>query len=61
MNHECIKLSTDTSLSLSVCSYKFHRGVDVRIDHYSNVYAVANGTVRIAGSHSGYSSNIVQV
>jgi murein DD-endopeptidase MepM/ murein hydrolase activator NlpD len=42
-------------------SYNFHRGVDIRCSTYTNVYAVADGTVRINGSHSGYSSSIVQL
>ena len=46
---------------VNLFSYNFHRGVDIRCSTYTNVYAVADGTVRINGSHSGYSSSIVQV
>ena len=43
-------------------SYSFHRGVDIPAENCTDVYAVADGTVRINGSHSGYTSgNIVQV
>ena len=41
--------------------YDFHRGVDIVADLYSNVYAIADGTVRINGSHPGYSDGVVQV
>ena len=43
------------------CRYDFHRGVDIPIPLYSNVYAIADGTVRIAGSHPLYSDGVVQV
>ena len=46
---------------LTQCRYDFHRGVDIPIPLYSNVYAIADGTVRIAGSHPLYSDGVVQV
>ena len=43
------------------CSYDFHRGVDIPFPLYSNVHAVADGTVRINGSHDLFSDGVVQV
>jgi murein DD-endopeptidase MepM/ murein hydrolase activator NlpD len=41
--------------------YDFHRGVDVPTPIGSAVHAIAEGTVRIAGEHPGYSDLLVQV
>ena len=41
--------------------YDFHRGVDIPTPLHSDVYAVADGTVRINGSHPAYSDGVVQV
>ena len=35
--------------------------MDIPTPLYSNVYAIADGTVRIAGSHAAYSDGVVQV
>ena len=43
------------------CRYDFHRGVDIPVPLYTNVHAVADGTVRIAGSHPLFSDGVVQV
>ena len=47
--------------SIIFCRYDFHRGVDIPTPLYSNVYAIADGIVRIPGSHDLYSDGIVQV
>ena len=44
-----------------MCRYDYHRGVDIPAILYSNVYAVADGIVRINGSHPAYSDGVVQV
>ena len=41
--------------------YDFHPGVDIPTPLHSDVYAVADGTVRINGSHPLYSDGVVQV
>ena len=44
-----------------MCRYDYHRGLDIPAILYSNVYAVADGIVRINGSHPAYSDGVVQV
>ena len=68
--HALTRISTYKSLLSVNCilyyflfsrGYDFHRGVDIPTPLYSNVYAIADGTVRIAGSHEEYMDGIVQV
>jgi murein DD-endopeptidase MepM/ murein hydrolase activator NlpD len=41
--------------------YDWHRGLDIPLPWGSRVYAVADGTIRLAGVTSGYSDPVVQV
>eukprot|EP00756_Hemistasia_phaeocysticola_P064287 Hpha_TRINITY_DN7671_c0_g1::TRINITY_DN7671_c0_g1_i1::g.19270::m.19270 len=44
-------------------SYRFdyHRGMDIPCNLGDPIFAIANGTVRINGSHSAYSDGVVQI
>lgn len=42
-------------------AYDYHRGIDVKTDVGTPIYAIAAGTVRIAGDHPAYSDTIVQL
>ena len=64
IHYECVsgnQVHCIASFSYLSSGYDYHRGVDIPAPLYSNVYAIADGTVRIAGSHHAYSSGIVQV
>lgn len=41
--------------------YDFHRGIDIPVAFGSPVHAVADGTVRIAGTDEAYSGTLVQL
>ncbi len=41
--------------------YDFHRGIDIPTPEGTPVYAIANASVRIAGSDPHYSDLLVQV
>ncbi len=41
--------------------YDFHRGIDIPTAVGTPVFAIADGEVRIAGNHSGYSDPLVQL
>lgn len=41
--------------------FDFHRGLDIPLPLGSPVYAIANGTVRLAGQYSFYDDPIVQI
>jgi hypothetical protein len=41
--------------------YDWHRGLDITAPVGSPVYAVATGTVRLAGNYSGYEDTVVQL
>ena len=43
------------------CRYDFHRGVDIPLPLYTNVYAIDDGIVTINGSSPAYRDGIVQV
>ena len=57
----CVCASVEKRMNFLMCSYDYHRGVDIPATLYSNVYAVADGIVRINGSHAAYSDGVVQV
>lgn len=42
-------------------AYDYHRGIDVKADEGTPIYAIASGTIRIAGDHPAYSDMIVQL
>jgi hypothetical protein len=41
--------------------YDYHQGIDIPAPISTTLYAVTTGTVRIAGSHPGYSDGVVQL
>jgi murein DD-endopeptidase MepM/ murein hydrolase activator NlpD len=41
--------------------YDFHRGIDIPAPHGTPLYAIADGKVRIAGSHPGYTDPLIQL
>lgn len=41
--------------------YDFHRGIDIRAEVGTPIYAVAAGTIRIAGEHPAYTDMLVQL
>ena len=41
--------------------YDFHRGIDLATQEWTPVFAIADGIVKIAGSHASYSDPLVQL
>ncbi len=41
--------------------YDFHRGIDIATPEWTPVFAIADGIVKIAGSHPSYSDPLVQL
>ena len=41
--------------------YDFHRGIDIATPEWTAVFAIADGVVKIAGSHPSYSDPLVQL
>ncbi len=48
-------------IQTSVDRYDFHRGIDLRRDEGTQVVAVADGEVTIAGEHASYEDTTVQI
>ena len=46
---------------LYILRYDFHRGVDIPTPNGTEVHAIDDGTVRIAGEQTSYEEPVVQV